>query len=280
MEKENIGIIGQGFVGNSVKEGFKNDYNILTYDLKPELCNCASMRNLVKECYVIFLCLPTPMQKDGSCYVGILEEAVKNIAEMGVINLLVIKSTVPPTTIDYFEETYGELLSFIYNPEFLTEANAVNDFKDQDRIILGCSDHDTFTCVADIYRKSFPLVIIIKTTFDEAIMVKYMTNAFLAMKVIFANEMYDLCKELGIDYNIVYNVAVFDKRLGESHWTVPGPDGDRGFGGHCFPKDLSAIRYVAEQKGVDTRLLNAVSHKNDKIRKNRDWERQKGRAVI
>ena len=277
---ENIGIIGQGFVGNSVKEGLKDDYNILTYDLKPELCNCASMKELVRGCYVIFLCLPTPMQKDGSCYVGILEEAVRDIAEMAVINLLVIKSTVPPTTIDYFEETYGELLSFIYNPEFLTEANAINDFKNQDRIILGCSDHDAFTCVADIYRKTFPLIPIIETTFNEAIMVKYITNAFLSMKVIFANEMYDLCKELGINYNIVYNVAAFDKRLGESHWAVPGPDGDMGFGGHCFPKDLNAICYVAYENNIDTRLLDAVLHKNDMIRKNRDWESQQGRAVI
>ena len=278
--KLNIGIIGQGFVGNAVKEGLQNDYNILTYDIKKELSNCESLLDVIKNCYLIFVCLPTPMQKDGSCHINILEDTIKSVFDMGLANILIIKSTVPPTTISLFEEKYGKIITFVYNPEFLTEANAIDDFKNQDRIILGCSDSDAFDCVAGIYRKTFPLIPIIHTSFDEAIMVKYITNAFLATKVIFANEFYDICNSLDINYNNVYSTATLDSRLGSSHWMVPGPDGDRGFGGHCFPKDLGAIRFTAEYNGVNTDLMDAVIDKNNKIRKDRNWERQKGRAII
>lgn len=278
MATETIGIIGQGFVGSSLLAGFKDDYNVLTYDINPDLCNSKSLKDVVDNCFIIFVCVPTPMNHNGSCYVGILEEVIGQIYEMMVERLLVIKSTIPPGTLRGFRDKYK--LRLIYNPEFLTEANAVNDFKNQDRIILGVDDDWDFNQVANIYRKTFPLVPIIKTTIDEAIMVKYITNAFLSTKVIFANEMYDTCNGLNIDYDTVYSIARLDTRLGISHWQVPGPDGDRGFGGHCFPKDLNAIRYVARENNVDTELMDTVLQKNDKIRKNRDWEKQKGRAVV
>ena len=117
-------------------------------------------------------------------------------------------------------------------------------------------------------------------TADEAEMAKYLTNAFLATKVTFANEMFQICEALNIDYVKVIEAAKLDKRLGDSHWKVPGPDGDFGFGGHCFPKDLNAIKFEANQAGTDTTLINAVLEKNNKIRKNKDWEKQIGRSVI
>jgi len=275
---ENIGIIGQGFVGGAVRQGFESDYNVLTYDINPNLCNCESLRDVVENCDVIFMCLPTPMRHDGSCYTGILEEVVDEVCKISKHCILVIKSTIPPGTIDFLAKKY--ILGFVYNPEFLTEANAVKDFKNQDRIVLGVEEDYAFDKVADIYRKTFPFIPIIKTTFNEAIMVKYITNAFLASKVIFANEMYDICSSLGINYDMVSLVAQLDNRLGRSHWRVPGPDGDRGFGGHCFPKDLNALRHTANQHNVNTHLLDAILFKNDLIRKDRDWERQVGRAVI
>ena len=112
-------------------------------------------------------------------------------------------------------------------------------------------------------------------------MVKYVTNSFLATKVSFANEMYQICNKLDIDYDKVVEYATFDERLGKSHWNVPGPDGDFGYGGHCFPKDVKALIYVAEDElGLYSTMLRATDKKNDVVRKNRDWEQMKGRAVI
>tara|TARA_Y100000739_G_C20333898_1_gene340187 strand:- start:314 stop:649 length:336 start_codon:yes stop_codon:yes gene_type:complete len=110
-------------------------------------------------------------------------------------------------------------------------------------------------------------------------MIKYFTNSFLASKVSFANEMYELCCALGLDYDKVVEYATLDNRLGNSHWSVPGPDGDFGFGGHCFPKDLSAIIKLSEKLGTTNIVLKAVDENNKKVRKNRNWEKMKGRAV-
>jgi GDP-mannose 6-dehydrogenase len=107
-------------------------------------------------------------------------------------------------------------------------------------------------------------------------MVKYFINSFLGTKVSFANEMKMLCDEIDIDYDKVVEYATYDERLGKSHWAVPGPDGELGFGGHCLPKDISAIVNGYD----DMKLLQAVLKVNDKVRKNRDWEDMKGRAVI
>ena len=110
-------------------------------------------------------------------------------------------------------------------------------------------------------------------------MVKYLTNSFLATKVSFANEMYNLCSALNLDYDKVIEYAILDKRLGNSHWAVPGPDGDLGFGGHCFPKDLSAIIKITDDMGTLNNILKSVIKTNDDVRKNRDWEMMKGRAI-
>ena len=111
-------------------------------------------------------------------------------------------------------------------------------------------------------------------------MIKYITNCFLATKVSFANEMYKVCGALDIDYDKVMEYARYDERLGNSHWNVPGPDGDFGFGGHCFPKDMEALKYKAFELGVPTNIIDAALKSNNQVRKNRDWEQQKGRAVI
>ena len=110
-------------------------------------------------------------------------------------------------------------------------------------------------------------------------MVKYFLNNFLTTKVLFANEMYQICQKLNIDYDKVTEYSLYDNRLGKSHLAVPGPDGDFGVGGHCFPKDLAAMTYLAKKLKLDTTILDAVEEKNNSIRKNRDWEEMPGRAI-
>ena len=275
-----IGIIGQGFVGNAVYQKFKNYYDVLTNDLD-ENKSTATLENLTQMCSTIFLCLPTPMKSDGKCDTSILEKVLDTI-DLLTDNLetkktIVIKSTIPPGTTEKFNKRY-ESLDIVFNPEFLTERNAVEDYNNQDRIILGGPRPST-TELKQIFSKVFPKAHIIKTDSTHAEMVKYLTNSFLSTKVSFANEIYQLCDKLNIDYDKVVEYATYDERLGKSHWNVPGHDGDFGFGGHCFPKDLAALLHLSVELGTINNVLLATSNTNDEVRKFRDWEQMKGRAV-
>ena len=272
----NIGIIGQGFVGNAVYQKFKSFFNSFTYDIVPELCN-STYEKLIINCKTIFVCVPTPMNKDGSCNIDLLTEILSRL-DNETDATIVIKSTIIPGTTASFNKKFKNI-SIVFNPEFLTERNAVEDFKNQQRIILG-GPRPVTTHLKQIYSKVFPKAYVIKTGSTHAEMIKYFTNCFLANKVSFANEMHQLCSVLDLDYDKVVEYAVMDKRLGNSHWAVPGPDGDYGFGGHCFPKDLSAIINITENLGTTNNVLKATMKTNNKIRKNKDWEEMKGRAVI
>ena len=130
-----------------------------------------------------------------------------------------------------------------------------------------------------MYMKQFPTVPYVLCGSLEAELTKYFCNCFLATKVSFANEMKQFCDKKNIDYDKVCEYALYDTRMGRTHLAVPGPDGDRGFGGHCFPKDLAAMIYFGEMGAVDTSFLKSVNEKNDTIRTNRDWEKMAGRAV-
>ena len=270
-----IGIIGQGYVGTALKVGFKDYYNVETYD-KYDLTKSTqgSIGKVVESTDVIFVCVPTPMRKDGTCYTGIVEEVIREINQTADGHIVVIKSTIPPGTTDRINAEYTKS-TVIFNPEFLTEANFIDDFKNQNRIILG-GDRKGTSKVRQLYSRLFPQATIVKTGAKHAEMVKYFTNCFLATKVSFANEMKHICDSIDLDYDKVVEYATYDERLGKSHWSVPGPDGDLGFGGHCLPKDLSAM-----VNGFDTLgLLEAVEQVNDQVRENRDWESMVGRAVL
>ena len=275
-----IGIVGQGYVGTAIKVGFEPHYNYIhTYDkFDISKSTVPNLKDLVDKCEVIFVCVPTPMRKDGTCYTGIVEEVIKEI-DYNVDTdkdkpIVVIKSTIPPGTTDKFNKSYSNVI-VIFNPEFLTEENFLEDFKNQKRIILGGNRIGT-NKLRQIYSKVFPQATIVKTGSKTAEMTKYFINNFLATKVSFANEMNNICEQIDIDYDKVVEYATYDERLGKSHWAVPGPDGDYGYGGHCLPKDLSAIINQFETYG----LLEAVENVNDQVRDNRDWEEMKGRAII
>jgi len=283
-----LGIVGQGFVGLALKAGFEKHYEIETYDKYEVDKSTCDLADLVAKCKVIFVCVPTPMNEDGSCHTDIVDSVVKEInkwsyAYWGNIDkkpTVVIKSTVAPGTTDKLHRTYKSV-DVIFNPEFLTEATFIEDFKNQNRIILGGVRRGT-NKLRQVYSKVFPRTTIVKTGAKHAEMVKYFTNCFLATKVSFANEMKMLCDELDLDYDKVVEYATYDERLGKTHWAVPGPDGELGFGGHCLPKDLNALISVAVDNslGLYINVLSGVLETNNKVRKNRDWEQMKGRAVI
>ena len=274
----NIGIVGQGFVGNAVYQKFKKFYNVLTYDINKKLCN-SSFDNLIEECNVIFICLPTPMNKDdGSCNISIIDNVLNEINNKNKNILILIKSTIAPHTTLKLNKKYTNL-NINFNPEFLTEVNAISDYNNQKRIIIG-SDNNRNNKIFDFFKKVFPDAIVIYTSSINAEILKYTTNAFLSIKVSFANEIYSICNEVGSDYSKVIEMLLMDKRIGKSHWKVPGPDGDFGYGGHCFPKDLSELIFFTDKNKTPNNVLKAAKRTNDKVRSNKDWEGMEGRAVI
>lgn len=283
MGKETIGIIGQGFVGSAVREGMKKYFDVICFDNDPnKFSNSVSVFNVIENSVLCFLCVPTPMKKSGECDLSIVNKALNEIYECTTsLNknqyIVVIKSTIPPGTTSKLNLEFPNI-SIVFNPEFLTEANSVNDYLEQNRIIIG-GDRPASSKVKMIFSKAFPRIPIIKTSSTIAETIKYVTNTFLAMKVSYANEVYQICQELNIDYDKVIEYSRYDDRLGNSHWSVPGPDGDFGFGGHCFPKDLAAFEFIAKEMGIDTIMLTAALNKNKKVRKNIDWVKQIGRAV-
>jgi len=280
--KQTIGIIGQGFVGSAVHEGMKNYFEVLAYDKDVnKFSNVKSIQDVVTQSEITFLCVPTPMKKSGECDLTIVRNALNDIAASaafaGQSHIVVLKSTVPPGTTEQLNLEYSNL-EIVFNPEFLTEANAIDDYKNQNRIIVG-GERPSSTKVKAIFAKAFPKVPIIKTSSTIAETIKYVTNTFLAMKVSYANEIYQLCQGLNIDYDKVIEYARYDDRLGNSHWSVPGPDGHYGFGLSCFPKDINSLIYQAKLLNVDTTMLEAAWKKNLIVRPERDWEADKGRAV-
>ena len=283
MNDNTVGIIGQGFVGSAIREGLKQYYTIATYDLDENKRNCDSISELVRKSGIIFLCLPTPMEKTGKCHLGILESVLAQVdEECGKADLTdricVLKSTIPPGSTSMLQKKCN-FVTLVFSPEFLTEANSFDDFKNQTRIIVG-GPRPASSKVKTMFRKAFPNIPIVKTSTQHAETVKYFINCFLATKVTFSNEMYEICNKVGVDYDKVVEYALYDSRLGKSHFSVPGPDGSLGFGGHCFPKDLAALIKHSADLGADTTLLRAVQDKNDIVREDRDWESMAGRAVI
>ena len=276
-----VGIIGQGFVGTAVKEGLKDYYSVETFDLvKP--CTCSSLHELVNTTDVVFVCVPTPMNKDGSCNVDTVNNVIRDIDETVNVGqdgkVIVIKSTIPPGTTNRLNKECKNI-SVIFNPEFLTESNSTEDFKNQNRIIVG-GPRPATTKLRQVYSLVFPNTPIIKTGSKTAEMVKYFTNSFGATKVSFANEMKMICDGLNIDYDKVVEYSTYDERLGKSHWAVPGPDGKLGFGGSCFPKDINALIHLAGELELCTEVLMGAWNTNLRVRPEEDWKELKGRAVI
>ena len=281
MKKYKVGIVGQGYVGKALKVGFKSDnIEINTYDkYLSDQSTVKDLNELTLSSNIIFICVPTPMKKNGECFTGIVEEVIKDI-NISADNkkTVIIKSTVPPGTTEKLNEIYKNI-SLIFNPEFLTEANFLDDFKNQKYIILGGNNKD-LDLVENLYSIIFPEIKINRTTSINAEIVKYFLNTYLATKVSFANEMKILCDHVNADYNQIVNLVIQDNRIGKSHLMVPGPDGMLGFGGSCFPKDINALLTFSKSLNIEMSVIESAIKANLKVRPERDWEKLLNRSVI
>jgi UDPglucose 6-dehydrogenase len=226
-------IVGHGFVGKAVDYGFQHP-DIQKTIVDPIYGN--SLDNVDLTQYTAaFVAVPTPMGADGSINYSILREVVDKLTTSKVITI--IKSTVTPDFFDFIEST-----NIVYNPEFLTEKSAKEDFVNPPFHILGGNDMHTHFVekLYENYSLCNPCPVF-KVSVKEASLIKYAINNFLAMKVTFFNQLYDLTQKEGVNFNKIIRAVGSDPRIGHSHTKVPGPDGKQGYGGACFPKDTAAL---------------------------------------
>lgn len=270
-----VGIVGKGFVGGAMHDNFKDVFNVLVWDKEESKRNVATFREFVEGSDIIFVCVPTPMKEDGACDTYIVASVIDDIAQIDRRKYVVIKSTVPPGTTDRLSKDFQMTIGF--NPEFLTEANAYNDFRHQPLIVIGADDAGIATVMSQLYyefnAKVDNVAHVIQRTTKEAEVFKYLANCFLATKVTFANEFKTLCDTIDVDYGRIAELAVLDKRLGPTHWRVPGPDGKLGFGGSCFPKDTAALLNFCDEKGIQLWLLTEAVYINDDLREGNNFNK-------
>lgn len=279
-----ISVIGNGFVGSAVAHGFAQ-LNPKVYDVDPERTQCSIEQALEQE--YIFVCLPTPMisVEGGKANLSILYDFFESVANKTVHGIFVIKSTVPVGTTKQLQKLYPQF-RFVHNPEFLTAANAKNDFVNADRTVLGGSDTTALQSVLELYQSHFPNIPIHVMSSDESELVKYTANCFLAVKTMFFNEIKLLSETFKTDYSKIVAGVTADKRIGVSHTRVPGPDGDYGFGGTCFPKDINALIHTIDsvehnqERGASSDILKTVWERNKQVRNNWDWANNKSAVKL
>lgn len=283
-----IGIIGNGFVGRATAAVFDKTHRVYAYDIKTGWTLNKAARDstvwiwkkdttpeqhiekLLRDAdpLAVFVCVPSPQAADGSCDISTVDSVVQDIADaaakLRLHTTVAIRSTVPPGTVAQWQERHREWLSLVHNPEFLREQHAEKDALQANRVVLGFAGSPAYQLI-EAYREALPAAVVLTCDSTTAELVKYTTNAFLATKVSFANELYALCGKLGVDYKRMIDIAKFDLRLGESHWEVPGNDGSPWWGGTCFPKDTAAICHVARSLGVPLTVVEAARKANPRL---------------
>lgn len=283
-----VGIIGAGFVGASTVKGFQHYTDTKCYDMVPERSNSTYEETIEQD--IIFVCVNTPMNLDGTVDGTLVESVLAqlqgNLPEGHQNKPVIIKSTLPPETIGQFMLEYTDLF-IIYSPEFLTERTAEYDFNQSSRIIMGVLDGEVqkehfsepMTQVERLMKFRFPQVPIIWCRFEEASLVKYFTNVFFSVKISLMNEFAQVAEAYELSPDEVIGKVMLDQRIGRSHFKVPGHDGKKGFGGHCFPKDLNGYIHIARNLGISPRVGQAAWEKNLEVRPEQDWRADIGRAV-
>lgn len=256
MKNVTIGIVGVGMVGGALKHYFDSvQIKPLLYDPSKGL----GSQEELNDADVIFVCVPTPFRRDHGFDLSIVESTFQWFRGEKIV---VIKSTVLPGTTEKFQSQYPQH-RVLFNPEFLVEQRAVEDMIHPDRQVVGYTQESKE--VAEKILQLLPRAPFEKLVWaSEAEMIKYFGNTYLATKVIFANQMYDLCERLGVDYEIVKEGASRDPRIGPSHLDV-FHGGYRGYGGKCLPKDIRALIQFAHEHQVDLKLHKLVEELNNEL---------------
>lgn len=255
-----VGVIGFGYVGSAVAWAH-NDHDVIIND--PQLKDSTPLSKFV-GCDAVYICVPSPSTEDGHCDTSILESVLKELTVHESVPII-SKVTAPPATYEMLQKQYPNL---VYAPEFLTARNNIKDYLLSNLLIVGGLDPYVHRAVEIILSsidvdKGQVLITDIKT----ASFYKYMMNSYLATKVTFMNDFFELAEKDNIDWNGIKVLAKHDDRIGDTHMQVPGFDGQFGWAGACFPKDVAAIIEYALDKNLEFELLQRVETINNKHRR-------------
>jgi UDPglucose 6-dehydrogenase len=271
----NIGIIGNGFVGGAIAHGFSLWSNLRIYDTNPKL-STHTFKDVIDNSDFVFVCVPTPMDMadNRSIDLTILDSVMSEIDVHndyfdGAGPVIIIKSTVIPGTTKKYEKLYPSA-KIVFNPEFLSERTARADFNNPSRLIIG-GNKTVSNRVADLYRERFPHVTIVQTDSESAEFTKYACNCFYAVKISILNEFHHVADKQQLDWNSIMAGMLTSGWINPMHTLVPGTDGNLGFGGKCFPKDISAFINYFEDSGVNPSIMKASWQKNIEVRKQQNW---------
>ena len=254
----NIGIIGIGVVGSALMYGFeKIGHTISIHDIKYDTDIVDVLHTAI--CYI---CVPTPVNKDGSCDISIVEDVVIELSSLNYKGIITIKSTVVPTTTLKLKEKYNiEKICFV--PEFLRERCAIVDFtENHDVCIIGTTDKNVFKIVKECHGK-YPNKFI-QLTETEAELCKYFNNIYNATLITFVNSFYEVCNSLGVDYTKVKNAIVNRDHIKDIY--LDCNKNFRGFGGYCLPKDTKAIANVCKKMNINVDFFKMIIEENNKYK--------------
>ena len=262
-----IGIIGFGYVGGAIAWAHR-DQDIIIRD--PKLKASADLDKFV-DCDAVFVCVPSPCVdstlENGKCDTSILEQTLKKLLFV-LINKqipIICKTTAPPSVYARLQKEYPNI---VHCPEFLTAANNLTDYMNTEYFVLG-GQYDWCVRAREVIHLGVSVTHdrFIITDIKTTALYKYMMNSYLATKVTFMNDFKLLADAEGIDWNDVKTLITYEDRIGKSHMDVPGPDGQFGWGGACFPKDIAAIIEESIELGLDFELMQRVESINKKHRK-------------
>ena len=265
MKKIKVGVIGNGYVGNAISFALSSFSELSIYDINPS--KSKNDLDITHAADFIFVCVPTPMLKNGSQDLSYVESVFKNATSKPIY---ILKSTVLPGTTEMLINKYKDV-KIIFSPEFLTEKNSKKDIINPSRIILG-GQNNLIKQVKKLFELRFKSERIILTDSKTAELIKYMNNTFLATKVSIMNEFKLLCDKIGANWEEALKGFISDDRIGDSHFNVPGHDGKLGYGGSCFPKDINAILSFSKKLDIEMNAISGGWKTNLKVRSKKDWE--------
>ena len=274
---KSVGIIGNGFVGKAIAEGFKHYTDTKVYDKDPNR-SVHKLKDVLNQDFV-FICVPTPMLKHqgGKCDLRIIENVFQEISEIKSKSIFIIKSTVPIGTTSKLQIEFPDL-TILHSPEFLTARTANIDFITPSRTIIGYPKefysnlHYAPNETLKLFKERFPGSNCMIMNSEESEAVKYTANCFFATKVSFFNEIKLLSDKLDCNFETIMEGVLSDGRIGVSHHQVPGHDGKLGFGGTCFPKDINSLINIMKENKISPNVLEAAWKTNVSVRPEKDWE--------